>query len=70
VREAQIDWPVGFGAGKTISSLVGPAPTVFVVGADGRIVWHDDRARFRHDIADFRHDLNMAIQEALARSAP
>lgn len=69
VRETQIKWPVGFGAGKTISALVGPAPTVFVVGADRRVVWHDNRSRFRHDIASFRDDLETAIRKALAQTA-
>lgn len=64
-RQSGISWPVGYGAGKTITALVGPAPTVFVVGSDGRITWHDDRSRSRHATATFRDDIDAAIVRAL-----
>ncbi len=40
----KITWPNGYGAGQTIQALgVQAIPSVFVVGRDGRIIWHSGR---------------------------
>ncbi|HVC94927.1 MAG TPA: TlpA disulfide reductase family protein [Pirellulales bacterium] len=70
VESAGIPWPVGYGASETMRALVGTAPTVFVIDRDGRIAWHDDRARFRHDIGSLPAHLDQAIDETLAKSVP
>jgi len=45
LRDAQIPWPNGYGAGATIDALrVHEIPTLFVVGRDGRIVWNSGSA--------------------------
>jgi thiol-disulfide isomerase/thioredoxin len=68
IQEAQLPWPNAYGAGDTIDVLKANAPTLFVVGADGRVAWNDDRARYRHDAADLETKLELAIDEALAAS--
>jgi thiol-disulfide isomerase/thioredoxin len=57
--------PIGYDAAATIEALVGVSPTVFVVGADGRIAWHDDRSRYKHDIDDLPAHLEQALETAL-----
>lgn len=66
VNDNNLSWPNGYQAGDTVRKLVGAAPTLFVVGTDGRIVWHDDRARMRHDIKELGPRLEAAIKQALA----
>jgi thiol-disulfide isomerase/thioredoxin len=72
VDDGRLAWPNGYGAGKTIDALEANAPTLFVVGADGRVWWNDDRARYRNqNVARIQEVLESAIEEALrARSSP
>ena len=49
VSEHGIACPVGYGADETIGKLAGTAPTIFVVDSEGRVAWHDSRARYTHD---------------------
>jgi hypothetical protein len=43
VDEVGMTWPNGYGAAETIASLrVSGLPTVFVIGSDGRVLWHDE----------------------------
>lgn len=65
VDDTHFTWPSAYGAGTTIDALQANAPTIFVVGADGRVVWNDDRARYQHDIAHLGEKLESAIEEAL-----
>lgn len=58
ITETGITWPNGYGAGATIESLgVQGFPTVFVLGADGRVAWNDELGG----------ELSDAIEQALAR---
>lgn len=67
VRELEIPWPNGYGAAKTIRSLVNGNPTVVVVGRDGRVVWCDRRSRRVEQWPErFPDDLGRAIEAALA----
>jgi thiol-disulfide isomerase/thioredoxin len=61
---ANIPWPCGYGASleslsrygaycpTRMSKMYNPGyevqPTLYVIGADGKILWHDDQARPRH----------------------
>ncbi len=41
-------------------------PTLYVIGRDGRVAWHDNRARLRHQpIPKLLSDLEDAIEKAL-----
>lgn len=60
-----LPWPSGFEATETIDALNAHAPTLFVVGKNGRVLWHDDRARWRHDYAGLGERLQTAIENAL-----
>ena len=43
IEDLNIPWPNGYGAVATLQSLgVSAFPTEIVVGADGRIAWHDE----------------------------
>lgn len=66
VRNCEIPWPTGYGAEQTVEQFVGAAPTIFVIGRDGQIVWNDDRSRFRHALHGWRTHLQAAIESALA----
>ena len=60
VREAQIEWPNGYGekAYATMEAFrVTTIPTVYVIGRDGRVVWHNWTGE--------GGDLEDAIQQAL-----
>jgi hypothetical protein len=38
-----VEWPNGYGAAKPIEGLrVQGFPTMFVFGADGKVLWHDE----------------------------
>ena len=40
-KQLKIPWSLGFGAEKTLLALEVPGyPTTFVVGRDGKVVWH------------------------------
>lgn len=52
-----ITWPNGYGARKTIDAFgVQGYPTMFVIGADGKVVWNDE----------IGGELESAVDEALA----
>jgi thiol-disulfide isomerase/thioredoxin len=59
-------WANGYNATATVDALQAHAPTLFVVGPDGRILWNDDRARWRHDYVGLGRRLESAIEDALA----
>jgi thiol-disulfide isomerase/thioredoxin len=78
-----LTWPNGYGAtAETIAALgagsglgmpgYGVAPTLYLVGPDGKILWSDEQARFHHtDSAKWRQDVERAIDTALTKdSAP
>lgn len=65
VDDAHLSWPNAYGAGTTIDALQANAPTIFVVGADGRVLWNDGRARYRHEVAHLGEQLEAAIEAAL-----
>ena len=45
LKKFGITWPNGYGARTTIDALgVTGYPTVFVIGADGKVAWNDERA--------------------------
>lgn len=72
--QANISWPCGYGASlKSLSSFgaYNPdrflknappgyevTPTLYVIGADGRVLWHDEQGRPRH-----LKDSNTIVQE-------
>jgi thiol-disulfide isomerase/thioredoxin len=83
VEEFGLVWPNGYGATpETIAALgagsglgmpgYGVAPTLYLVGPDGKIVWSDEQARFHHaESAQWRRDVERAIDTALTKdSAP
>ena len=42
VKRFGITWPTGYGAAVTVEALgVAYLPTVFVIAADGKILWND-----------------------------
>jgi thiol-disulfide isomerase/thioredoxin len=59
-------WANGYNALATIDALQAHAPTLFVVAADGRILWNDGRARWHHDYVGLGRRLERAIDDALA----
>jgi hypothetical protein len=83
VRTHSVRWPHGYaataghvaalGAG---SGMTGPAeyevaPTLYLVGPDGRVRWIAGRGRQRHqDPAEWERALDAAIAEGLAPPAP
>ncbi|HVX14104.1 MAG TPA: hypothetical protein VHC22_23160 [Pirellulales bacterium] len=58
-----ITWPNQYG----IRSLAAAAPVIYVVGRDGRIVWSDERSRWRHDVKDLRRDIEDVLDRELSR---
>ena len=57
VERFKIKWPTGYGAQKTIDAFgVSGFPTIFVIGADGKVAWNDEMGG----------ELPDAIDEALA----
>ena len=79
VQEYGLTWPNGYGATpETIAALgagsgmsmpgYGVAPTLYLVGPDGRVVWSDGQARFHHtESAQWRQDVERAIDTALSK---
>jgi thiol-disulfide isomerase/thioredoxin len=79
VDEFALPWPNGYGAtAETITALgagsgmsmpgYGVAPTLYLVGPDGRVVWSDGQARYAHvESAKWRRDVELAIEAALAQ---
>ncbi|HQU45191.1 MAG: hypothetical protein B7Z73_18410, partial [Planctomycetia bacterium 21-64-5] len=61
----RLPWPNGYQATATIDALKAHAPTLFVGGTDGRVLWNDDRARWRHDDVNLHRRLQVAIENAL-----
>jgi hypothetical protein len=59
VEKAKLPYPNGYGAADTVDALrVEMIPSVFVIGRDGRIIWHTDRPG----------TVEEAIESALAKS--
>jgi hypothetical protein len=66
VEQFGVPWPCGYGAPlealarfgaystRRMSSTYSPnqevSPTLYLIGPDGRVVWHDDQARPRHRV--------------------
>lgn len=61
-----IPWSVGYDAGSAVRALGAGAPTVFIIGGDGRVLWNDNRSRYRHKIEELEQTLSDAIEQALA----
>ena len=62
----KVPWPNAYDAGPTIDKLGANAPTVFVVGSDGRVLWNDSKARFKHEVSEYGERLEQAIDHALS----
>jgi thiol-disulfide isomerase/thioredoxin len=79
VEELAIMWPNGYAAsGETLAALgagtgmsmpgYGVAPTLYLVGPDGKIVWSDGQGRYAHvESAKWRREIEQAIEAALAK---
>lgn len=82
VEEFGIGWPCGYAAPLETLARFGvydparrskpdaPAfevtPAVYLIGEDGRVLWHDGHGRFNHkDAAEWAAELDKAIQENL-----
>ncbi len=78
VKTHALPWPNGYGATEQMiaalgagSGMSGPspyevAPTLYLVGPDGRVRWTDSRGRDRHqDPKDWERILDDAIADAL-----
>ena len=83
-----IPWPCGYGAtleslarfgaysADRMSAAYNPGyevtPTIFILGPDGRVRWHDDQARPRHltDVDTMTRNLDSAIERELAATPP
>lgn len=61
-----VPWPIGYDAVPAIHALGAGAPTVFLIGPDGRVLWNDNRARYRHKLEELEQTLSDAIEQALA----
>jgi thiol-disulfide isomerase/thioredoxin len=83
VKRHAVPWPSGYGASSgtiaalgAASGMPGPveyelAPTLYLVGPDGRVRWADGRGRFRHvEPQAWERDLDAAIAAALAAPEP
>jgi thiol-disulfide isomerase/thioredoxin len=84
VEQFGVRWSSGFGATPEVvlslgvpagSSIAKPgheiAPTIYLVGPDGRIRWTDRQARFHHtEAGGWGRELEAAIEEALATPDP
>ena len=65
IDQSGLTWPNAYGVG----ALMKAAPVVYVVGADGRVAWSDDRLRMKHDTLHFRTTIEAAIERALVDPA-
>jgi hypothetical protein len=78
VEPLHIPWPSGYGVTQEALADLGAygadrplpgyeaTPTLYVVGADGRVRWHDRQQRLRHqDTAGLLRELDAAIERAL-----
>lgn len=63
LQRHKVTWPNAYGIGELRSA----APVIFVIGGDGRIVWSDERARFRHSGENLIQALEDALENALRR---
>ena len=88
VDQFAIPWPNGYGAPletiarfgaystERMSDYFNPgyelSPTLYLIGPDGRIVWHDGQARPLHTLepAELVEELDAAIARALATDVP
>jgi thiol-disulfide isomerase/thioredoxin len=78
VEQFAVPWPSGYGApAETVVALgagsgmstpgYGVAPTVYLVGTDGRVRWTDNQGRFHHAASEaWGRELEAAIEAALA----
>lgn len=76
-----IPWPCGYGATLRYLSRLGAyrpdlpvyevSPTLYLIGPDGKVLWHDDQARPRHlkDSKTLTRDLTAEIERILASDA-
>lgn len=60
-----ITWPNAYGVGELRTA----APVIYVVGADGRVIWSDEHARHRHATESLIETLDGVLEGALAHSA-
>lgn len=58
-------WPIAFGAATFIDALGTAEPAVFVVSAEGRILWNDGSSRSKHDTELLARELEDVIEDAL-----
>ncbi len=50
VKKANISWLIGWGAGETLGDFGNRyLPTVYVIGADGKMFWDSDQGGSMHD---------------------
>ena len=66
VRQNGLAWPNAYG----VAIFETTAPTILVVGTDGRIAWIDSQMRLNHTIDHFGQDIAAAIDRALAAAHP
>jgi len=53
IEKFGITWPNGYGAAATINALgVTGIPSVFVIGADGKVAWKNELGGELHDAID------------------
>jgi hypothetical protein len=88
VKAFGVPWPCGYGAtlpflgrlgaysARRMSANYNPGyevgPTIFLIGADGRVVWNDGQARPRHlkESKALVREVDAAIDRALADPSP
>jgi hypothetical protein len=68
IAKSDLPWALGYGAGETALALYEFDATVFVVGADGRIAWHDGLALQRHNLDELPALVAKALDEAIEAS--
>jgi hypothetical protein len=82
VQSQHISWPSGYGVTRDALTELGAygaerplpgydaTPTLYVVGPDGRVRWHDRQQRLRHQgTAGLLRELDAEIERALAEPA-
>jgi hypothetical protein len=83
-KQFDVEWPCGYGATLAALARFGAystsrqsasynpgqevSPTLYLIGPDGRVLWHDEQVLPRHaaTAADRLRRLEAAIQKALA----